>query len=927
MTGNGLHGLTTGKLTPRIRDWRMFALIAVLSSGIFFIDVVSPRGIPVWVLHILPIILTFWISPRWSSPAVTMVCTGLTYLGYLVSPDLPGVPAWLPQANRLISLIIFPLAGYVVDQQKRLTCELVKSTTLTKEHAALLDRSQLLRNAAEEMRDLYDRSPCGYHSLNAAGLIVAMNQTELDWLGYSKEEVIGKKHMTEFFTPAGVARFTERFPQILHEGHIDNVEFELIRKNGTTFPVMLNATAMTDSEGRFIASRSTLIDITDRKRADQALRESHQSLEALVAARTAALQDTNQRLEQELAERDRMHQALFASEHRFQNLLDSLPLPIWTFLPDGTCDYLSPQWAQYTGRPSDEPYSAGCLPYIHPEDRERISAEWRETVTRIQPLNTEMRVRRADGVYRWFHAHALPVLDQDGRVLKWVGTYTDIDDRKQTQEAQARLAAIVESSSDAIMSKCLRGGIRTWNKGAERLFGYSSEEIVGQPISRLLPPDRLEEEAALIEQIKAGTRVQQFESVRVHKDGHAIQVSLTMSPILDAHGQVVAVSTIARDITERMRAEETLHQQRQLIELSHDPIFCWDTRRGILSWNRGCEHLYGYTRAEAVGHSSHALLDTTFPRPLETILAELETTGSWSGELRHRTKSGREVLVKSRWGLMKTGGRCLVLETNRDITERRQSELMLLKKNKDLETLLYVTSHDLKEPLRAITSFSLLLQERYANRLDEKGQDFLRRIIRATRRLDQLLTDILDLSRAQRMEIPLDEVNADFLVKKALQRLDNQIKTTGARITVHSPLPRLRVNTTWAVQGIYNLVANALKFVSPGMPPDIEIAPHLEIDSEGMDMPGLVVRDRGPGVPADQRERIFELFRRAVGRDIEGTGAGLAIVRQVAERHGGRAWVSPREGGGSEFFITFGRTRQGAKEGAYDTQTIQHSDR
>ncbi|HMV57862.1 MAG TPA: PAS domain S-box protein, partial [Nitrospira sp.] len=674
------------------------------------------------------------------------------------------------------------------------------------------------------------------------------------------------------------------------------------------------ATAVTDSDGRFVSSRSTLIDITERKRADQALRLSHQSLEALVEERTAALQEANSRLEQELAQSKQMHQALIASETRFRELVESLPLPIWTCLPDGTCDYLSPRWANYTGRSADEPFSTGCLQHVHPEDRPRITEQWHHSVAHIQPLDTELRFKRADGIYRWFHAHATPIRDHDGHLLKWVGTYTDIHDRKQAQEIQARLAAIVESSSDAVLSKGLDGRILSWNKSAELMFGYPSEEIIGQPVSRILPPERRAEEAILIEQITAGIRIQQFESVRLHKDGHPIQVSLTVSPIVDANGEVTAVSTIARDITERKRAEEVLSQQRRLIELSYDPIFTWDFERGILDWNRGCEQLYGYTRAEAIGRSSHTLLKSTYPCPFDTICAELEATGAWTGELHHRTKDGREVLVESRWGLMKTGGRSLVLETNRDITERRQAELMILKKNKDLETLLYVTSHDLKEPLRAIESFSVLLQERYASRLDEKGQDFLRRIVRATQRLDQLLTDILDLSRAQRMEPPVDEIDAHQLVQEVLRRLESRIKESGATITVCTPLPRLRVNTTWAVQGIYNLVANALKFVADGRPPDIEIAPHTEIDAEGTECSGLVIRDRGPGVPSDQRERIFELFRRAVGREIEGTGAGLAIVRQVAERHGGRAWVLPREGGGSDFFITFGINRQVVKE-------------
>lgn len=489
--------------------------------------------------------------------------------------------------------------------------------------------------------------------------------------------------------------------------------------------------------------------------------------------------------------------------------------------------------------------------------------------------------------------------------MKWLGTSTDIDDSKQAQELQARLGAIVESSSDAIFSKGLDGRVTTWNRSAELMFGYPADEMIGHSILTLVPQELRIEELLLIEQVKTGRRLQQYETTRRRKGGRSLEVSLTLSPITDDKGRVVGVSTIARDITARKRADELLEQQRTLLELSYEPIFAWDMDHGIVDWNRGCEQLYGYTKAEALGQASHLLLHTQLPCSLSDIHAALETTGSWTGEIRQRTKEGQEVLVESRWSLLQTNGRRLVLETNWDITERRRAEVLILKKNKDLETLLHVTSHDLKEPLRAIESFSLLLQERYAGRLDDKGRDFLIRIVRATQRLDQLLTDILNLSRAQRMDPPVEEVEADLLVQEVFRRLDTRIKETGAHLTVRSPLPRLRVNRTWAIQGIYNLVANALKFARPGAPPDIEIDTYREHGGEQAHAMGLVVRDRGPGVAPEQRERIFELFQRAVGREVDGTGAGLAIVRQVAERHGGRAWVAPREGGGSEFYITF----------------------
>ena len=895
---------STSDLFPR--GGAILSLIAVSIGIIFFLDAVTPLGVPVWILYLIPLILTYQAPVTWIPYLTAGVCAILTLLCLVPSGPMTTMPSWMPLLNRAAGLGMFAVIAHLIVQYRAATERVIRTAALAAEHKALQLKESLLLKNAQDVQDLYDHAPCGYHSLNSQGMFVGINQTELDWLGYQKDEVIGVMRFQDLLTPESVELFHQQFPGFLERGIVRDLEFELRRKDGTLLPILLSATALKDSDGRFIASRSTLVDITERRKADAALRQSHQTLEILVKERTAALEQTNHRLAQELAQSNRIQTALADSEGRFRELVECLPQPIWTCLPEGECDYLSPQWMSYTGMPAAGQLGHGWTRQVHSEDRQMAIEQWQEAIARAQPFDSEFRLRRADGTYRWFHAHASPLRDNAGCLLRWLGTFTEIHDRKQAESMQARLAAIVESSSDAVISKSLDGCILTWNKSAELMFGYSGEEIIGQSIFLLIPPDRQLEETTLIELIKTGKRVQQYETIRIRKSGSSIQVSLTVSPIMDANGLVNAVSTIAHDITARKQTEEMMTQQRRLIELSYEPIFAWEIDQGIVEWNRGCEQLYGYTRSEALGHSSNRLLQSRLPAPLGTIQAELEQTGEWTGEIHHRTKDGRDVLVASRWGLLKTNGRSLVLETNRDITQLRQSEIMILKKNKDLETLLHVTSHDLKEPLRAIESFSVLIQERYVNRLDEKGQDFLRRIVRATQRLDQLLTDILDLSRAQRMDPPVDDIDAEQLVHEVLHRLEKRIKETDASITIRSPLPRLRVNTTWAIQGIYNLVANALKFASAGQAPDIEIAPHSGMDLEGNELIGLVVRDRGPGVAPEQRDRIFELFRRAVGREIEGTGAGLAIVRQVAERHSGRAWVEPREGGGSEFFITFG---------------------
>ena len=244
--------------------------------------------------------------------------------------------------------------------------------------------------------------------------------------------------------------------------------------------------------------------------------------------------------------------------------------------------------------------------------------------------------------------------------------------------------------------------------------------------------------------------------------------------------------------------------------------------------------------------------------------------------------------------------RLLVLRVVRFSIERKRAELEIINKNKELETLLHVISHDLTEPLRSISSFSLMLSNKYADRLDKRGQEFLEYIVKGSQRMRQLLDDILNHARARKMDVPTTLVDCETIVNSALKKLETKIADTGARIEIKRPLPRLHLDKMWAEQAIYNLILNALKYTREGEKPEVEIASYNAGGSLG-----IAIRDRGPGIAAEHQERIFKLFQRLVGREVEGTGAGLAIVREVAERHGGRAWVQSRQGDGSEFIITF----------------------
>ena len=265
----------------------------------------------------------------------------------------------------------------------------------------------------------------------------------------------------------------------------------------------------------------------------------------------------------------------------------------------------------------------------------------------------------------------------------------DISARNRAERAMNLLAAIVDSSDDAIISKNLDGVITSWNKGAERIFGYTAEEAIGWHITLIIPLDRRDEERDILARLKRGERVDHFETVRIRKDRTLLDISLTISPVKDAAGCVVGASKVARDITERRQVEQSLAERALLLDLSNDAILVRDGADRITYWNKSASELYGYTREEALGRVSHELLHTEFPEPLDRITEQLHSDSRWTGELTHRRKDGKQIVVMSRWVLNRDdrGNRKCVLETNNDITQQKQSEKALRESENRLRAL------------------------------------------------------------------------------------------------------------------------------------------------------------------------------------------------------------------------------------------------
>src|ERR1700722_12623080 len=346
--------------------------------------------------------------------------------------------------------------------------------------------------------------------------------------------------------------------------------------------------------------------------------------------------------------------------------------------------------------------------------------------------------------------------------------------------------------------------------------------------------------------------------------------------------------------------------QSRLIELSFEPIIVWDWHSGIVAWNQGCEQLYGYSRSESLGRSSHELLRTSFPQPFAEIEQVIEQQGIWSGELRHLTRAGFEIVVESRWQLTHIGKRKFVLETNRDITERKAAQEALRRADHQKDEFLAMLAHELRNPLAPIRNAAVLLTREIGG--NPRLGALTAMITRQSQHLARLLDDLLDVSRIARGRIvlrsePLEigEIIAPAiemvqpLMNEKLQKL--RVERSGQPLHVHGDRARL-------IQCLCNLLNNSAKY-------NAVRGEIVLLVAEAPDNITIEVRDDGAGISPDQLPQIFDLFvqgERSLDRSQGGLGIGLSIVKRLVEMHQGTVRAE-REGigRGSTFSIRLPR--------------------
>ncbi|MFN2531842.1 MAG: PAS domain S-box protein [Pyrinomonadaceae bacterium] len=306
-------------------------------------------------------------------------------------------------------------------------------------------------------------------------------------------------------------------------------------------------------------------DMRERLRVEKDLALLNRDLEGRVLRRTDELKTINESLATEIAERRQTEDALRESQARLESTLSGGGIGTWIFDIATNNAWLDDSLLQILGRSrNDVEHPKGFYQFVHPEDREKARLFFESARQAGANHQSEFRYVRSDGTIVWLESRGRPDHD-DGTSSRMIGCILDVTERKQAEEAQLRLAAIVESSDDAIVSKTVDGVITSWNRAAEKLFGYSVVQAVGQPIMMLIPPERAQEETTILNKIARGESVDHFETVRITKSGRRIDVSSSISPLRNSRGEIIGASKIVRDITLKKQAESKL--QAQLVRL------------------------------------------------------------------------------------------------------------------------------------------------------------------------------------------------------------------------------------------------------------------------------------------------------------------------------------------------------------------------
>ncbi len=655
------------------------------------------------------------------------------------------------------------------------------------------------------------------------------------------------------------------------------IEHRIIRQDGTLRWVCNTPVPRRDGQGVLRSYDGLIQDITARKQAEEALRESERLLADIAANYPNSYVS--------IIERDLT--VGFTSGQAF------------------TKQHLDPR-----------SFVGSSLEHVFGEHAPTVRQQYLKTF-QGEETSFELCIRNQDQLF-----NVVPLYDSNGHIPRILAVVENITARKQAekelQRANDLLRAIIEAAPIAIIGLDLDGNVQmVWNPTAEKMLGWSAREVMGRLLPSV-PVEGQEEFRRFREWTRSGQTLDGVEVRRQKRDGSPIDYSIYASPLHDAEGRIVGNVAVLVDITARKRAEIEIRTLSQAVEQSPAAIVITDPAGAIQYVNPRFTHMTGYTPDDVIGKNPRILKSgETPPEAYQRLWNIITHGGVWRGEFHNKQKNGDLYWESASISPVcdAQGAITHFLAVKEDITERKRTEeaLRLLNeelelrvsqrtaeleaKNTELHEFAYIVSHDLKAPLRGINRLTQWLQEDYAGVLDTQGQKQLDLLSEQATRMDDLIDGILRYSRAGRSNAREEAIDLNPLVSQAIDML---MPPAHIAIRIDQPLPVIHGDPIQLTQVFQNLLSNAVKFM------DKPAGAITVVGEDAGDMWVFRVDDNGPGIDPRHHERIFKIFQSGAPRDDrDSTGIGLAVVKKIVEIAGGRVWVESTPGQGSRFSFTW----------------------
>jgi PAS domain S-box-containing protein len=772
------------------------------------------------------------------------------------------------------------------------------------------------------MTSVVEASPEAVVVVDAENRVSVWNAAAERLFGYTSTETIGQD--SPDLVPQESREVHDRVLLRLNQGQtVAPYRTTRIRRDGTRFDASVNTSPLRDSSGSVIGIATFTRDISSKVSSEENLRK----------------------LAREQVE---------ASEARFRALAETVPQLVWSCRTDGSCDYLSPQWVRYTGIPKADHLGFGWTAQVHPDDRDTVTKAWETASSTGTPFDVDIRIRRHDGVYHWFKTRALPQRDEDGNIIRWFGSNTNIQDILDAQETLRALNRELEERVHAGVTEALRAtrkleeltkqlteaqrlanlgswelnnltGELTWSDELFRSFGLDPTTVTTpltlEEQSKLFEPESWQR---LTEAIENGLKTGESYAVELQfvlEDGSPRWMVGRGEAIRDASGEIVGLRGTTQDITDQKLVQLELERKSERMELATSAarigVWDFDVTSGLLVWDQIMHEIYGTDPATFTGGFEDwrsALHPEDLAPALETFNQSLSGHESFDtvfrvvvpdGSVRHVKRTAvihfhadgsAERAVGVNWDITKQVEAELSLRASESLLQTQKEELE--RSNHDLQQFAYAASHDLQEPLRAVAGCAQILQRRYAGELDESADELIQHVVDGANRMQALIQDLLAYSRVGQpggRDVLIDSGDA---LNEAIALLDSAVQESQAEVTFDS-LPMLKGNIVQLTQLFQNLLGNALKYKGSA-PPKI----HVTVRKAGPEWE-FSVKDNGIGIEAQYFSRIFRLFQRLHTRtEHPGTGIGLALCQRIVNSHGGRIWVDSSLGNGSTFYFT-----------------------